>query len=78
MWQTIDTAPKGKYEKRTVMRQDKEVAYDEFVAPQLLLALDGKVYLTKALPSGRWNGFSEKDNPSHWMAIPEVPAPPRT
>ena len=76
MWQTIDTAPKGKYEKRTVMRDGKQVAFDEFFAPQVLLALDGKVYLTKALPSGRWNGMSEKDRPSHWMAIPEIPKQP--
>jgi hypothetical protein len=74
MWKTIDTAPKGKYEKRIVKRDGKEVSFDDFIAPRVLLALDGKAYLTKALPSGRWEGMSDKDRPSHWMDIPEIPA----
>ena len=74
MWQTIETAPKGKFEERVVTREDgKQIKFSDFVAPQVLLVLDGKVYLTKALESGRWNGFSEKDKPSHWMAIPQLP-----
>ena len=73
MWQSIETAPKGKYENRTVLRDGKPVVFSDFVAPRILLALNGKAYLTAALPDGRWNGMSKKDEPSHWMPIPEIP-----
>jgi len=73
-WQTIETAPKGQYVDNKFMRDDKEVTMSNFTAPQVLLLLKGHVYLTSALPCGRWNGFSEKDRPSHWCAIPELPS----
>ena len=74
MWQTIEPAPKGEYKQRIITREDgKQITRDDFVSPQVLLVLDGKAYLTKALPCGRWNGLSEKDKPSHWMEVPEIP-----
>ena len=73
MWQPIETVPKGKHEKRVIKRNGKDISFDDFVSQQVLLVLDGQVFLTKDLPSGRWNGFSEKDKPSHWMAIPKLP-----
>lgn len=73
MWKTIETAPKGKYEKRIVMREGKQIEMEEFVSPKVLLALNGEVYLTRALASGRWMGFSEKDKPTHYMVVPYLP-----
>lgn len=77
MWQTIETAPKGKYKQRIMTNEGgKQITRDYFVAPQVLLALNGKAYLTRALPCGRWNGLSEKDTPSHWMEVPTIPSQP--
>lgn len=73
-WQTIDTAPKGQYVDNKFMRDGKEVTMSNFIAPQVLLLLKDQIYLTRALPCGRWNGMSEKDKPSHWCGIPKLPA----
>lgn len=72
-WKTIDSAPKGHFKKVDVSINGKKGIKEVFIPEKILLFLDGKIYLTWAIEDGRWNGLSKKDEPTHWMPLPDAP-----
>lgn len=69
MWQSIETAPTGKWIQ--VKQGDKMVKH--FVREYCHVLLNGKSYWTCMLESKRWNGFSVNDKPNMWHPAPALP-----
>lgn len=72
-WQPIETAPSGRFFDIKKIVGDKQVVERRFMREMCLVALNGRVYHTCKLENGRWNGFSERDKPTHWMPLPKPP-----
>ena len=71
-WRTIESAP----DPVEVVRPHpkKEGATVKAVHPvRILAALNGVVSPSRKLESGRFEGFSAKVPPTHWMPMPDPP-----
>lgn len=69
-WHPIETAPSGRYIKVPIGKENERKI---FVGKKVLLWLNDRIFLTWKLEDGRWNGLSKKDNPTHWMHLPDAP-----
>lgn len=73
-WLSIDTAPSGRYvEVERKNPKGEMVKRKQFVPQPCHVLLDGKVYQTWKLETGRWNGFCEWQKGDAWCPYPLPP-----
>lgn len=71
-WQPMETAPKGETIKKRIFKDKVR----EVHVPEKVLAptSDGEITMTYWIPEQeRWNMFSKKVPPTHWMPLPKPP-----
>lgn len=72
----MDEAPKGSYKVTVRSLNNKVTETKTFIPEPCHVLLNGKVYQTWKLESGRWNGFCDYQRGDAWFPFPIPPEVP--